>query len=102
VLSGHIHLAESLSFDEMSGRAPQLISGKSGTALDEVQTASPTAAELRDSAVTEAETLSLFGFMTLEPDEDEWSLTQRDRQGTGVLDCDLVLDQLTCEPPEGR
>ena len=68
VLSGHIHVAESIAFDEISGRAPQLISGNAGTALDDIPTASPTAGELGDPTVTEAETLSAFGFMTLEPD----------------------------------
>ena len=100
VLSGHIHLAESMSFDESSDRPPQLISGNAGTALDQIPTASPTAGGLGDPAVTEAETLSAFGFMTLEPDENGWVATQRDKQGNPLLECVLVLDQLTCEEPE--
>ena len=65
---GHIHVAETIAFDESSDRPPQLISGNAGTALDDIPTASPTAGELGDPAVTEAETLSAFGFMTIEPD----------------------------------
>jgi hypothetical protein len=101
VLSGHIHVAESIAFDEMSGRPPQVVSGNAGTALDDVPTASPTAGELGDRAITEAETLSAFGFMTIERDQDGWIVTQRDKQGTAILACVLVLDQLTCELPEG-
>jgi hypothetical protein len=101
VLSGHIHVAESIGFDESSDRPPQLVSGNAGTALDEVPTASPTARELGDRAITEAETLSAFGFMTIEPAQDGWIVIQRDKQGAAVLTCALVLDQLTCELPEG-
>jgi Calcineurin-like phosphoesterase len=102
VLSGHIHVAEWISFDEKSGRPPQLVSGNAGTALDEVPTASPTAGELGDPAVTEAETLSAFGFMTLEPGEVGWIVTQRDQLGASVRNCVLVVDQLTCEPSAGH
>jgi hypothetical protein len=102
VLSGHIHIAESIAFDENSDRPPQLISGNAGTALDQIPTASPAAGELGDPAVTEAETLSAFGFMTLEPDETGWIATQRDKQGNPLLECVLVLDQLSCGMPEGN
>jgi hypothetical protein len=97
VLSGHIHLAESIAFEEISERPPQLVSGNAGTALDNIPTASPAAGELGDPAVTQAETLSAFGFMTLEPDDTGWLATQRDERGNPLLACDLVLDQLTCE-----
>ena len=80
-----------------SERPPQLVSGNAGTALDDIPTASPIAGELGDPAVTQAETLSAFGFMTLEPDDTGWVATQRDKQGNPLLACELVLDQLTCE-----
>jgi hypothetical protein len=99
VLSGHIHLAESIAFDENSERPPQLVSGNAGTALDNIPTASPAASELGDPDVTQAETLSAFGFMTLEPGDTGWNATQRDRQGNPLLACELFLDQLTCEAP---
>jgi hypothetical protein len=99
VLSGHIHVAESVAFDESSERPPQLVSGNAGTALDDIPTASPAAGELGDPAVTQAETLSAFGFMTFEPTDTGWVATQRDKQGNLLLICELVLDQLTCEAP---
>ncbi len=93
VLSGHIHVAETIAFDETSDRPPQLISGNAGTALDDIPTASPTAGELGDPAVTQAETLSAFGFMTMEPDGDAWIATQRDKHGNPLLECVLDADQ---------
>jgi hypothetical protein len=73
-----------------------------GTALDQIPTASPTAGELGDPAVTQAKTLSAFGFMTLESDETGWIAIQRDRWGNPLLECVLVLDQLTCEAPDAN
>ena len=100
VLSGHIHSAEAIAFDESSDRPPQLISGNAGTALDDVPTASPTAGELGDPAVTEAETLSAFGFMTIEPDGENWFAVQRDENGEPLLNCILDLPEVICESME--
>lgn len=99
VLSGHIHLAEALSFTESSARAPQLIAGNSGTALDNIPTASPTAGQLGDPDVEEAETLSSFGFLTLEPSGLHWTATQRDATGAPLLDCLLALPEIACAKP---
>jgi hypothetical protein len=96
ILSGHIHLAETIAFESKSERPPQIISGNSGTALDNVPTASPTAEELGDPTVEEAETLSSFGFLTLEPLGDTWLATQRDASGTRLQTCVLDLPEITC------
>ena len=98
MLSGHIHAAETIAFDETSERRPQLISGNAGTALDDIPTASPTAGELGDPAVTQAETLSAFGFMTMEPDGYTWIATQRDKHGNPLLICILDATTLSCGP----
>ena len=98
VLSGHIHAAETIAFDETSERRPQLISGNAGTALDDIPTASPTAGELGDPAVTQVETLSAFGFMTLEPEGYTWIATQRDKHGNPLLICILDATTLSCGP----
>ena len=100
VLSGHIHLAESITFDRSSERPAQLISGNAGTALDEIPTASPTADELGDPTVAQAETLATFGFMTIEPHQNGWIATQRDMQGEALLECTLYQNQLDCRLPE--
>jgi hypothetical protein len=50
--------------------------------------------------VTQAETLSAFGFMTMEPDQDAWIATQRDKHGKPLLDCILDAITLSCGPSE--
>lgn len=99
ILSGHIHLAEAIAFDVKADRPPQIIAGNSGTALDNVPTGSPTAGELGDAEVEEAETLDAFGFLTLEPSADGWVATQRDAMGQPSLTCLLDLPQMQCAPP---
>ena len=100
VLSGHIHLAESIAFDESSSRPPQVISGHAGTALDDIPTASPTAGQLGDPAVAEAETLSAFGFLTLKPDGVDWIAVQRNQNGDPLLGCFINSPEISCEPME--
>ena len=102
ILSGHIHLAESLSFDAASSRPPQLISGNAGTALDDVPTASPTAGQLGDPTVEDAETLSSFGFVTLELEGSSWIATQRNAAGDALIRCDLALPEIVCSHVGGR
>ena len=99
VLSGHIHIAESIAFDENSGRPPQLVSGNAGTALDDIPSASPTAGELGDPTVTEAETLSAFGYMTVEPNGGAWIATQRSKNGNPLFECVLGVNQMSCGAP---
>ena len=98
VLSGHIHLAESIAFDPSSARPPQLVSGNAGTALDDVPTASPTARQLDDPAIVEAETQAIFGFLTLEPSVIGWTATQRDESGMPILTCELDSATMECLP----
>jgi hypothetical protein len=96
ILSGHIHLAQSLAFDTSSGRPPQLISGNSGTALDDVPSATPTAQELGDARVREAENLREFGFLTLEPHETTWIAAQRDASAAPLVTCLLAAPEIAC------
>jgi hypothetical protein len=62
-----------------------------------VPSASPTASELGDPDVEEAETLSSFGFLTLEPSGNEWVATQRDASGSALRTCVLNLPEIACE-----
>ena len=102
ILSGHIHLAEAIAFEQSSERPAQLIAGNAGTALDDIPTASPTSDQLDDPTVEEAETLSSFGFLTLEPDGAIWIATQRDATGTPLRSCYLVLPGIVCAPAEAE
>jgi hypothetical protein len=100
ILSGHIHLAEALAFAGESGRPPQLIAGNSGTALDQPLTGTPTAAQLGDPELTEAETFSAFGYMTMEPAASGWLAIQRDVNGDPVVGCLFDLSALECIPAD--
>lgn len=99
IVSGHIHIAEALSFEESSDLPPQLISGNSGTALDTMPSGTPTGAELDDPELEEAEILSSFGFLTLEPGPGGWIATQRDASGNAKVVCDLGRDAAACTTP---
>jgi hypothetical protein len=99
IVSGHVHIAEALSFEESSNLPPQLISGNSGTALDTMPTGTPTGAELHDPELVEAEILSSFGFLTLEPAGDGWVATQRDAAGEPKVVCELGRDAAACTSP---
>lgn len=99
IVSGHIHIAEALSFEESSNLPPQLISGNSGTALDTMPTGTPTGAELDDPELVEAEILSSFGFLTLEPGGTGWVATQRDASGSAKVVCELGKDAAGCTAP---
>jgi hypothetical protein len=99
IVSGHVHIAEALSFDQSSNLPPQLISGNSGTALDTMPSGTPTGAELDDPELVEAEILSSFGFLTLEPGPDDWVATQRDASGNAKVVCELGRDAAECTAP---
>lgn len=96
ILSGHIHLAQSLSFSPTSGRPAQVIAGNAGTTLDAVPSGTPTASQLDDPDIEEAENLESFGFMTLERDGDSWQVTQRGVAGEPIVQCRLAPPEVVC------
>lgn len=98
VLSGHIHSAEMIEFDEASNRPPQIITGNSGTALDTVIPGTPIPGSIGDAEVEEAEAFSAFGFMTIEPEGTSWQATQRNATGAPLTICTLELPAFACEP----
>jgi hypothetical protein len=59
----------------------------------------PTGSELDDPELEEAEILSSFGFLTLEPGPEGWSATQRDAAGNAKVVCDLGRDEAECSTP---
>jgi hypothetical protein len=99
IVSGHVHIAEALSFNESSNLPPQLISGNSGTALDIMPSGTPTGTELDDPELEEAEILSSFGFLTIESGADGWVATQRDASGNAKVTCALGKDAANCTSP---
>jgi hypothetical protein len=90
VLTGHIHLAEVLSFT--GGRAPQIVAGIGGTRLLPEVTATIVDTILDGERVTHSTTGSTHGFMTLEPVRPENPKLFTDLTFSAFL---LMLDQRT-------
>lgn len=98
IVSGHIHLGETIAFAATADRPPQFVSGNAGTTLEDMPTASPTGRQLGDPAVVEAETVASCGFLTFEPLGDDWIATQRDAAGDPLLWCVLDAPDMGCTP----
>ncbi len=96
VLSGHIHLFESLTFD--GDRPPQLVAGMSGTALDPPITTPLAGLTIDGMTVAAGTALSEFGYVTMEPDGDGWRATLRTLDGDTAVGCHLGDRMLRCEP----
>ena len=96
VLSGHIHLFESLTFDD--DRPPQLVAGMSGTALDPPITTPLAGLTIDGMAVAAGTALSEFGYVVMEPDRDDWRATLRTLDGDRAVGCHLGDRMLRCEP----
>ncbi|HEU5434237.1 MAG TPA: metallophosphoesterase, partial [Thermomicrobiales bacterium] len=82
VLSGHIHLAEALLFNNDSGRPTQLISGNGGTLEDPGRTGAFAGAILGDPNVQVGFVGADFGWMTLVTDGDRLTATARALDGS--------------------
>jgi Calcineurin-like phosphoesterase len=95
ILSGHLHLFETLSFT--TGRPPQLIVGNGGTALDPAITLPLVGTEIAGATVAEGTALDRFGFMTLERSDRGWMGTVRDAEGNAMAHCTISNDRITCE-----
>jgi hypothetical protein len=94
VLTGHLHLLETLSF--ATGRPPQLIVGNGGTALDPTITLPLVGTEIAGATVAEGMALDRFGFMTLERSERGWLGTVRDVDGSAIAGCTITDDRISC------
>jgi hypothetical protein len=79
VLTGHIHLAEVLSFDGV--RPPQIIAGIGGTLLLPEIDEDVVGKDVADAILTAAMITSDHGFMTFERRSAGWAATIRDVNG---------------------
>lgn len=104
VVSGHIHLAGVLSFDD--DRPPQLVAGSGGT-LEVPTVGGADGTELDGATVTESFMLSEHGYVQFETAGGEtWSTTFVDGSGdalatcerTGGQDAETTGNQVACEP----
>jgi hypothetical protein len=95
VLTGHIHLAEVLSFT--GNRAPQMVAGISGTLLLPQIAAPIVGTSVAGERVTAAKVLSRHGFFTFEPRAGGWAVTIRDVNGKAMTRCRLRDRSAVCQ-----
>jgi hypothetical protein len=95
VLTGHIHLAEVLSFT--GHRPPQVIVGTGGTMLLPDVAKDITGLQIDGEFVTDATILSTHGFITFEPRHHHaWQIAIWNEVGTQLAMCRLANKSATC------
>lgn len=96
VLTGHIHLAEMLSFD--GGRPPQIVAGIGGTLLLPEIDEDVVGKDVADAVLTAATSISDHGFITFERRSPGWAATIRDVDGQpqGTGHCRVEHKEATC------
>lgn len=75
ILSGHIHLAEALSFERAAGKPFAFIAGNSGTMLDPGENAAYTGAALGDPLLNTGIVGAEFGWTAVELEQDQALVT---------------------------
>jgi Calcineurin-like phosphoesterase len=95
VLSGHIHLAEVLSFADK--RAPQFVLGTGGTLLAGKIKGSLTGRKIGGTRVSYGRSDHRFGFAVLTPGTDGWSARFHDAAGTRLFACTVAPGQVGCD-----
>lgn len=94
VLSGHVHLFESLTFT--NGGAGQLVVGNSGTLLERPLPKDLTGMQAAGRTVAAGLELHEFGFMLLERTANGWGGRMIDDTGRTAATCDVVPGPLLC------
>ena len=95
VISGHTHIFETFTFDVP--RPPQVVIGNSGANLAAAITASFAGQIVGEAKVTKATALSHFGFSTITPSGDGWTIVDRDVNGVPVATCNAVKNDIACD-----
>ena len=79
VLSGHLHTTAFLAFAQ--GKPHQFVVGNGGALLDPPLATQLVGLDIADRTVSHAETLTGFGYVTLERGKAGWTVTPRDVAG---------------------
>lgn len=98
VIAGHVHMPQLFWFTPESQRAPQLITGGGGTALDDFSTGFFDAASLGDPDIAQGWRWHDFGFMTIQPIDTGYVTGVRLLDGSAPATCLAIGPELTCLP----
>lgn len=97
VLSGHLHTTEFLTF--MQGEPHQFVVGNGGALLDPPLATELVGLDIADRTVSQAETLTGFGYVTLERGKEGWAITPRDTAGL-PRPCRFRSTGMSCAPQD--
>ncbi len=97
VLSGHLHTTEFLAFAQ--GKPHQFVVGNGGALLDPPLATELAGLDIADRTVSQAETLTGFGYVTLEREKGGWEVTPRDAAGL-PRPCRFRSTGLSCAPQD--
>ena len=97
VLSGHLHTTEFLAFAQ--GKPHQFVVGNGGALLDPPLATELVGLDIADRTVSQAETLTGFGYVTLERRKEGWTITPRDTAGL-PRPCRFKSTGMSCAPQD--
>jgi len=97
VLSGHLHTTELLAFAQ--GEPHQFVVGNGGALLDPPLATELVGLDIADRTVSQAETLTGFGYVTLERRKEGWTITPRDTAGL-PRPCRFRSTGISCAPQD--
>ena len=97
VLSGHLHTTEFLAFAQ--GEPHQFVVGNGGALLDPPLATELVGLDIADRTVLQAETLTGFGYVTLERGKGGWTITPRDTAGL-PRPCRFRSTGMSCAPQD--
>jgi hypothetical protein len=95
ILGGHIHLFEYVSLDQ--GRPPQILAGDAGTRLDVPIDVSVKGTEIRGARVVAGQSRSVFGYILLTRQANNWRLELKDQRRKVLVSCAVPGSSDTCQ-----
>jgi Calcineurin-like phosphoesterase len=98
MLSGHHHIFQALNYAD--GLPPQIVSGHGGDYLNTGHSLDPAGWSINGVTVTSGlHDVGTFGYVLMEPQEEEWVVRNFDSAGTLRHRCGLVGRQIACRKP---
>jgi hypothetical protein len=94
LLTGHIHLLETISFTDNG--VPLVVAGNGGTALDPAPTVTPNM-NIGGRIIKNFMPFDQFGFITAIPSPTGWTFDIRDTTGQSKTKCGVTATSLVCD-----